>query len=74
MRAAAFEMIDMAKAAGCIVIVAGADMTDHAEQYLAHGADFVLLGEGEETLAELVDYLNLTPNAPLHNDREGTQR
>src|SRR5690349_12092706 len=57
MRAAAFEMIDAAKAQGCTVIVAGADMTDHTEKYLEHGADFVLLGEGEETLAELVDFL-----------------
>ena len=60
MRDAAFEMIGMAKAQGCIVIVTGADMTDHAEQYLAHGADYVLMGEGEETLGELVDYLAKT--------------
>ena len=57
MRAAAFEMIDAAKGQGCTVIVAGADMTDHTEKYLERGADFVLLGEGEETLAELIDYL-----------------
>lgn len=58
MREAAFAMIDYAKALNCKVIVGGADMTDHAEKYLAHGADFVLIGEGEETLAELVDYLH----------------
>jgi len=57
MREAAFEMIDAAKSEGCTVIVCGADMTDHAELYLAHGADYVLLGEGEETLAELIAYL-----------------
>jgi anaerobic magnesium-protoporphyrin IX monomethyl ester cyclase len=57
MREAAFEMIDMAKARNCTVIVAGADMTDHAEKYLERGADYVLLGEGEVTLAELVDVL-----------------
>src|SRR5258706_1863145 len=60
MRAAAFEMIGMAKAQGCTVIVTGADMTDHAEQYLAHSADYVLMGEGEETLGELIDYLSKT--------------
>src|SRR5688572_13941015 len=57
MREAAFEMINYAKAEKCIIIVAGADMTDHAQLYLEKGADYVLLGEGEETLAELVNYL-----------------
>jgi anaerobic magnesium-protoporphyrin IX monomethyl ester cyclase len=57
MRAAAFKMVDMAKAQGCTVIVGGADMTDHSDLYLEQGADFVLLGEGEETLGELMDAL-----------------
>ncbi len=57
MRQAAFTMIDMARQRGCTVIVAGADMTDHASLYFEHGADFVLLGEGEETLGELMDAL-----------------
>ncbi len=62
MREAALEMIDMAKAAGCsgpgrAIIVGGADMTDHPEVYLERGADFVLIGEGEQTLAELIAYL-----------------
>jgi len=57
MRTAAFKMIDMAKAQGCVVITAGADMTDHSGLYLEHGADFVLLGESEETLGELIDSL-----------------
>ena len=51
MRDAAFEMIDMAKAQGCTVIVTGADMTDHADKYLEHQADYVLVGEGDELLA-----------------------
>jgi radical SAM superfamily enzyme YgiQ (UPF0313 family) len=33
-------------------------MTDHAEMYLQRGADYVLLGEGEETLAELLAFLD----------------
>jgi anaerobic magnesium-protoporphyrin IX monomethyl ester cyclase len=64
MREAAFTMLDAAKAQGCTVIVGGADMTDHYEQYLTHGADYVLMGEGEETLAELIEHLEgktLTP-------------
>jgi anaerobic magnesium-protoporphyrin IX monomethyl ester cyclase len=58
MREASFKMIDMAKARGCTVVLCGADATDRAESYLAHGADFVLLGEGEETLVELLDQLS----------------
>ncbi len=55
MREAAFEMIRMAKDRGCTVILCGADMTDHSLEYFEHGADYVLVGEGEETLGELMD-------------------
>ena len=54
MRSAAFEMIALARAAGCHVVVHGSDAADHAAEYLGHGADEVILGEGETTLAELM--------------------
>ncbi len=54
MRQAAFEMSKMAKLLGCTVIVASSDATDHYEKYLANSADFVIRGEGEETLKELI--------------------
>ncbi|MBI4503087.1 MAG: B12-binding domain-containing radical SAM protein [Gemmatimonadetes bacterium] len=57
MRQAAFTMIESARRVGCTVIVGGADPTDQAELYLSRGAHFVLLGEGEETLADLLDQL-----------------
>jgi anaerobic magnesium-protoporphyrin IX monomethyl ester cyclase len=57
MRQAAFEMCRRAKARGCTVIVCGSDATDHILAYFAHGADFVLIGEGEMTLGELLDHL-----------------
>lgn len=57
MREAAFEMIAAAKQRGCVVLVAGADMTDHPDKYLEHGADVVILGEGEETLLEVLGTL-----------------
>jgi radical SAM superfamily enzyme YgiQ (UPF0313 family) len=57
MRQAALAMCQMAKARQCTVIVCGSDATDHASVYFAHGADFVLLGEGEITLSELLDHL-----------------
>src|SRR5918996_1904547 len=58
MREAAFTMIEMAKARDCTVILCGADATDHYQIYLAKGADYVLIGEGEETLIELLGYLS----------------
>ncbi|MCB0155184.1 MAG: B12-binding domain-containing radical SAM protein [Anaerolineae bacterium] len=58
MREAAFRMAEAAKASGCTVIVSGSDATDHAERYFAHGVDYLLLGEGEVTLVELLDQLS----------------
>lgn len=71
MRQAAFAMIEAAQAQGCTVIACGSDMTDHAEQYLRKGADVVLVGEGDQTLAELIAYLDGAVGAqraaPLQN-------
>ncbi len=57
MREAAFAMIQMAREQGCTIIAAGADASDHADAYLTAGADYVLFGEGDATLAELLDHL-----------------
>lgn len=57
MRQAALTMIDMAVARGCPVIVSGSDASDHPELYLTRGARFVIAGEGDATVAELVDRL-----------------
>lgn len=71
MRDAAFKMVQMAKARGCTAVVCGSDATDHAEAYLSAGADYVLLGEGEETLAELLGQLSID-NCPLTIDHYST--
>ncbi|MBK6794249.1 MAG: B12-binding domain-containing radical SAM protein [Anaerolineales bacterium] len=63
MREAANLMIHMAKERGCIVILSGADVTDHYDQYLEQGADYCILGEGEETLAELLSQLSAGKDA-----------
>ncbi|MBK6889440.1 MAG: B12-binding domain-containing radical SAM protein [Sphingobacteriales bacterium] len=63
MRQAAFDMAEMGKKQGCTVIVCSSDSTDHCEAYLRAGADFVLLGEGELTLLELVK--TLEKNQPI---------
>ena len=57
MREAAFCMIHEAKKSGCIVIVNSSDSTDHADQYLHHGADYIIRGEMDETLSELLALL-----------------
>jgi len=57
MRTAAFRMIELAKQHGCRTIVCGSDATDNAARYLERGADYVIVGEGEVTLAELLDRL-----------------
>lgn len=54
MRAAAFEMMQMAKKHGCKIIVSSSDSTDHFDQYLQKGADVILLGEGEISLLETI--------------------
>lgn len=61
MRKAAFEMIKLAKQKGCRVIVSSSDSTDHFEEYLSEGADFILLGEAEQTLSELVTVIDQEP-------------
>lgn len=58
MREAAFKMIKFAKEKNCTVVVSSSDSTDHYEQYLQEGADFVILGEGEQTLAELITHID----------------
>lgn len=63
MREAAFTMIQMAKQHGCTVILCGADVTDHYEKYLEQGADYCILGEGEETLGELLDQVSAGKDA-----------
>jgi radical SAM superfamily enzyme YgiQ (UPF0313 family) len=54
MREVAYAMVEEAKAAGCLVLANGSDSSDHVDEYLQRGCDFVLLGEGEQTLLDLM--------------------
>ena len=58
MREASCTMVGMAKARGCRAVVSGSDASDNPEAYLDAGADAVVLGEGELTLAELLDAMD----------------
>ncbi len=57
MREAAFDMSKRAKEYGCAVIVSSSDSTDHYAEYLDNGADYIIIGEAEQTLLELVNTL-----------------
>lgn len=65
MREAAYRMAAMAKERSCLVIACGADATDHTREYLQQGVDYVLLGEGEITLVELLDSLTGRSQQPV---------
>lgn len=64
MRQAALTMIAMAQRHGARVLVCGSDASDHARLYLEAGAEFVLVGEGEATLLELVAWLTGRSHTP----------
>ena len=57
MREAAWAMARKAQSLGCRVVVCSSDATDQYRAYLENGVDFVLLGEGEQTLVELIEAL-----------------
>ncbi len=54
MREAALKMTAIAAERGIKVIVSGSDSTDHPELYLNAGASFIIVGEGERTLEQLL--------------------
>ena len=65
MREGAFEIIRTATSRGIPVVVAGHDAADDPEAYLRAGARFVIVGEGEITLGELLAHMDAarTPTA-----------
>lgn len=57
MREVAWQMSEAARCFGATVIVHGSDASDHADEYLSRGANYVLLGEAEIALSELCSAL-----------------
>ena len=77
MREASFEMTAMAKELNIPVVVSSSDSTDHHKMYLDRGANFVILGEGEITLKELIHSMSSKETDPAlvsgivyQNDKE----
>ena len=56
-RRTVLESIQACRRAGCHVVVGGPEPANYAAEYLRAGADVVVEGEGELTLAELVPLL-----------------
>lgn len=54
MREVAWEMIEASREHGARVVVHGSDATDHAVEYLQQGSDYVLTGEAEQILLQVV--------------------
>ncbi len=40
------------------VVLGGPEVRNHARQFLEHGADFIAIGEGEETMLDIVRHLD----------------
>lgn len=62
-RANAVEIMGVARQAGWRVIVGGPEPGAYAQEYLEAGAEFVVFGEGEATLQELLTALREHPDA-----------
>lgn len=60
MREAAFRMARIATDFGATVIVHSSDATDHIARYADHGVHYILVGEAEQTLVELLATLQGT--------------
>jgi radical SAM superfamily enzyme YgiQ (UPF0313 family) len=74
------RMLAECRRRGVPVVLGGPEPPHYAEQYLAHGADFVAIGEGERTLEELLPRLLARPgsrdlagvNGLVYRDESGT--
>jgi anaerobic magnesium-protoporphyrin IX monomethyl ester cyclase len=56
-RVSVLDVVRRAKGYGWTVILGGPESANYPDEYLAHGADVVVVGEGEETMAELIPAL-----------------
>lgn len=54
-RASALKMIHACREHGALVVLGGPEPANYAEEFLARGADVIVVGEGEATLTELLE-------------------
>jgi anaerobic magnesium-protoporphyrin IX monomethyl ester cyclase len=64
-RQALCRMSELSRGQGAKVIASGSDLSDHPEAYFRHGVEYVLAGEADHTLIELVDALTGRSERPV---------
>jgi anaerobic magnesium-protoporphyrin IX monomethyl ester cyclase len=62
-----FEIIDAAHTGGSRVVLGGPEPVNYAAEYFERGADIIVAGEGELTMAELLPVLDGTSDLNLSN-------
>jgi radical SAM superfamily enzyme YgiQ (UPF0313 family) len=65
MRDAAFQMQKLAVKRNLPVIVSSSDATDHITEYCKNGANYIVIGEAEYTLLEIVNAIQKKENTKL---------
>jgi radical SAM superfamily enzyme YgiQ (UPF0313 family) len=65
-RGSVLDIIARAKASGWKVVLGGPEAANYPTEYLTRGADVVIIGEGEETLVELLPALDAAGPHRLH--------
>jgi anaerobic magnesium-protoporphyrin IX monomethyl ester cyclase len=66
-RKSILQIVAEGKRHGWTVILGGPESANYPEEYLARGADAVVIGEGETTLAELLPALRASGQHRLHD-------
>ena len=72
-RASVISLIEHARACGWRVILGGPEPANYAEEYLALGAEYVVPGEGELVLEQLLSG-NPSPDGVIYRDGSGQVR
>ncbi|OGT78779.1 MAG: hypothetical protein A3I78_08160 [Gammaproteobacteria bacterium RIFCSPLOWO2_02_FULL_56_15] len=65
-RSSIVRIMQAAKACGYTIILGGPESANYPEKYMQHGADFVVIGEGEQALAELLPAIRNGNPAKFH--------
>jgi anaerobic magnesium-protoporphyrin IX monomethyl ester cyclase len=64
-RQALCSMSELSRQQGATVIASGSDLSDHPEVYFRRGVEYVLAGESDHTLVELVGALTGKSDTPI---------
>lgn len=68
-RTSVLKVMSRARELGWTVVAGGPESANYPDHYLEHGADVVVVGEGEETLEELLPALSARGPHQLHDVR-----